>query len=201
MVVHRIILISAFCLCLCLAALADDAARQNPQASCVVPPLVMPPTPAKIPEYAELDTTTGLHVTGTMQQIDLTTYRLEVTGTVDSPLKLAYDELRCMPRIEARLKLVCPEFFEDTATWAGASLKSVLQMAKVKTGATGIRLFGADGYSVMVPINAAMSDGTFLAYEWEGKALPALHGFPLRAVFPGSEGLEWVKWLIKIEVY
>jgi sulfane dehydrogenase subunit SoxC len=41
----------------------------------------------------------------------------------------------------------------------------------------------------------------FLAYEWEGKALPALHGFPVRAVFPGLEGNQWVKWLTKIEVY
>jgi DMSO/TMAO reductase YedYZ molybdopterin-dependent catalytic subunit len=41
----------------------------------------------------------------------------------------------------------------------------------------------------------------FLAYEWEGKALPRLHGFPVRAIFPSLEGNQWVKWVVKIEVF
>jgi DMSO/TMAO reductase YedYZ molybdopterin-dependent catalytic subunit len=157
--------------------------------------------PAKIPGYTELDPTTGLHVTGTMQQIDLAGYRLEVTGKVSNPLSLTYDQLRCMPRTEARPTLVCPGFFADTATWAGTPLKSVLLLAKVRADATGVRLIGADHYSTSMSLEAAGSGENFLAYEWEGKALPALHGFPLRAVFPRSEGNQWVKWLVKIEVY
>ena len=40
-----------------------------------------------------------------------------------------YDDLRCMPKIEDRPTLVCPGFFTDTATWAGASLKYELELA------------------------------------------------------------------------
>jgi DMSO/TMAO reductase YedYZ molybdopterin-dependent catalytic subunit len=180
---------------------ADETVREGHRASCVLPELVMSPTPAKMPGYTELDPTTGLHVTGAMQQIDIVSYRLEVTGKVSNPLSLTYDELRCMPRTEARPALVCPGFFEDTATWAGTTLTSVLQLAKVQGDATGVRLIGADRYSASMSLQAAGSGENFLAYEWEGKALPALHGFPLRAVFPGLEGNQWVKWLVKIEVY
>ncbi len=183
------------------AAGADEAVREGHRAPCVLPKLAMPPTPVKMPGYAELDPTTGLHVTGTMQQIDIVGYRLEVAGKVSNPLSLTYDELRCMPRTEARPTLVCPGFFEDTATWAGTPLKFVLQLAKVHTDATGVRLIGADHYSVSMSLEAARASENFLAYEWEGKALPALHGFPVRAIFPGSEGSQWVKWLVKIEVY
>ncbi len=56
-------------------------------------------------------------------------------------------------------------------------------------------------YSADVPLKSALAEANFLAYGWEGKALPALHGFPLRAIFPGLDGNRWVKWLIKIEVY
>ena len=191
----------AACAGFALATGADETKGEDHLASCVLPQLAMPPMPAKIPGYTELDPTTGLHVTGTMQQIDLAGYRLEVTGKVSNPLSLTYDQLRCMPRTEARPTLVCPGFFADTATWAGTPLKSVLHMAKVRADATGVRLIGADHYSTSMSLEAAGSRENFLAYEWEGKALPALHGFPLRAVFPGSEGNQWVKWLVKIEVY
>jgi DMSO/TMAO reductase YedYZ molybdopterin-dependent catalytic subunit len=180
------------------AAVSGDP--QHP-ASCALPALVLPPTPSKIPGYAELDPTTGLHVTGAIQEISLEQYRLEVTGKVNHPLKLGYDELRCMPRIAARPPLVCVGFFTDIASWAGVPLKYVIEKAEVKAGATSVRLIGADNYSASMSMTQATGDGNFLAYEWEGKALPRLHGFPLRAVFPGLEGNQWVKWLIRIEVY
>jgi DMSO/TMAO reductase YedYZ molybdopterin-dependent catalytic subunit len=168
---------------------------------CVLPPLIMPATPETLPGYAELDSSTGLHVTGTMQLIDQMRYRLEVTGKVNRRLSLSYDELRCMPRTEARLTLICTGFFEDTATWAGTPLKYILELAQVQPDATGFNLIGADQYSAPISLKSVSLAGSFLAYEWEGKALPRLHGFPLRAIFPGAEGLQWVKWLIRIEVY
>jgi DMSO/TMAO reductase YedYZ molybdopterin-dependent catalytic subunit len=136
-----------------------------------------------------------------MQLIDQKRYRLEVTGKVNRRLSLSYDELRCMPRTEARLTLICPGFFEDVATWAGTPLKYILELAQVQTDATGIHLIGADQYSTSMSLEAARSAGSFLAYEWDGKALPRLHGFPLRAIFPGLEGNQWAKWLVRIEVY
>jgi DMSO/TMAO reductase YedYZ molybdopterin-dependent catalytic subunit len=168
---------------------------------CVLPPLIMPATPEKLPGYTELDSSTGLHVTGTMQMIDQRHYRLEVTGKVNRRLSLSYDELRCMPRTEARLTLICLGFFEDTATWAGTPLKYVLELAQVQPDATGFNLISADQYSAPISLKSDSLAGSFLAYEWEGKALPRLHGFPLRAIFPGSEGLQWVKWLVRIQVY
>ena len=173
---YFILLIIATCLCFVVKADANGAHNQSNKPSCVLSPLLIPKTPAKIPAYAQLDPTTGLHVTGTMKRLNIRKYRLQVTGEVDNPLSLTINDLRCMPRTEAHLKLVCPDAFEDTATWAGAPLKHVLQLAKVRTGATGVRLIAADGYSAPVRIEVAMSDRNFLAYEWEGKALPALHG-------------------------
>jgi DMSO/TMAO reductase YedYZ molybdopterin-dependent catalytic subunit len=161
----------------------------------------MPATPETLPGYAELDRSTGLHVTGTMQLIDQRHYRLEVTGKVNRQLSLSYDELRCMPRIEARPTLICLGFFEDTATWAGTPLQYILELAQVQPDATGFSLISADQYSAPISLKSVSLAGGFLAYEWEGKALPRLHGIPLRAVFPGAEGFQWVKWLVRIEVY
>ena len=184
-----------------LAASVPVVLHAAAPASCTLPALVLPPTPSKIPGYTEVDPSTGLHVTGAIQEINLEQYRLEVTGKVKHPLSLGYDEIRCMTRVAARPPLVCPGFFTDIASWAGVPLKYVLALAEVQAGATGIRLIGADNYSASLSMSIAAAEGNFLAYEWEGKALPRLHGFPLRAVLPGLEGNQWVKWLVRIEVY
>jgi sulfite oxidase len=51
-----------------------------------------------------------------------------------------------------------------------------------------------------VTLAEARSGYAFLANEWEGKALPVLHGFPVRAMFPGLAGAKSVKWLVAIRV-
>ncbi len=163
-------------------------------------PRVIAPTAAPDPGYTQLDPSTGLHMTGTPVSLDLATYRLEVTGKVAHPLSLSFDELRCLPRVEARPMLVCPGFFRDTANWAGASLAAVLALAEPASDARYVELIGADGYSSLPEIERALDPANFLAYEWEGQPVPVLHGFPVRAVLPKEEGNRWVKWLVRIEV-
>ena len=181
---------------------AQESEMQSSENSsgCELEPIVVPTLPEKIPGYTELDPGTQLHVTGRAQVIELESYRLEITGKVKQALSLAYDDLRCMPKIEARPTLVCPGFFKDTATWAGVPFKDVLELAGLQEGAKKLKLISADGYSASVSLEDALSGENFVAYEWEGKPIPILHGFPVRAIFPDMQGNRWVKWLVKIEV-
>ena len=179
----------------------STAAVKTPNpASCILQPVIAPTRPARTPGYTQLDPSTGLHMTGTPQEIDLTTYRLKVTGRVERPLSLTYDDLRCLPKVQTSDVLICPGYFEDEANWAGASLMSVLDMAGVRPEATSLTLVGADEYSASVTLEQARASNSYLAYEWEGKPIPILHGFPVRAVFPSRQGNTWVKWLIEIKV-
>ncbi|MEI7988668.1 MAG: molybdopterin-dependent oxidoreductase [Chloroflexota bacterium] len=168
--------------------------------ACKLTPVINPTKPAIIPGYTQLDESTGLHMTGTVQEIDLASYRLKVSGLVNHPLSLSYDELRCLPKITAKPTLICRGYFEDVATWSGASLKAILEKAGVQKEAKAITLSAAGGFEAYIPLKDALRDDNFLAYEWEGKPLPILHGFPLRAVFPSMMGNKWVKWLIEIKV-
>lgn len=173
----------------------------GPDANGRLPPVSQPPWPEKIPGYTQVDPETGLHMTGTPQRVDLATYRLKVTGIVDRPLSLSFDDLRRMPRISSQPRLVCEGFFEDVATWAGASLPALLDRAGVHASARGVDLVSADGYRTTLTLAQAKSPDAYLAYELEGKILPVLHGFPLRAVLPGQSGFTWVKWIVGIEVH
>jgi DMSO/TMAO reductase YedYZ molybdopterin-dependent catalytic subunit len=166
---------------------------------CNVPPIVVP-TPAEYPGYTSLDPSTGLHVTGKADPVDLTTWRLQVTGLVDHPLELTYDEIRCLPKVDASPELVCPGFFVDKATWAGVPIADVLALAAVQQGAKKVDFVSADGYRSSLSLEEAMDRTNFLAYEWEGEPLPRLHGFPLRVVIPTAQGNQWTKWLVEIVV-
>ncbi len=159
-----------------------------------------PPWPAAIPGYTELDPDTGLHMTGRPQRIELASYRLKVTGKVDRPLSLSFDQLRRLPRLSSKPALICQGYFEDYAAWAGASLAAILDAAKLRPDAKEVDLVSADEYSTYLSLAEARSPDAYLAYELEGKPLPVLHGFPLRAVFPGLLGNKWAKWIVEIRV-
>jgi DMSO/TMAO reductase YedYZ molybdopterin-dependent catalytic subunit len=170
---------------------------------CVLAPIVVPTMPARNPGYALPDPATGnrLHITGQATEIDVAAYRLKVTGKVERPLELTYDELRCMPRTTVHCTLVCPGFFEDVASWTGVPVAHILDLVGVQPTASGIKLVSVDGYRIEVSLSAARQAQNVLAYQWENEPLPVLHGFPLRAVFPDLQGNHWVKWLVEIQVY
>ena len=94
-----------------------------------------------------------------------------------------------------------------TARWTGVRLSEVLKRAGVKSTARFVTMNGADrapgtmpDFVRQVPMDKAMHADTILAYEMNGQPIPALHGFPLRAIVPGWEGAYSVKWLTSLRV-
>jgi DMSO/TMAO reductase YedYZ molybdopterin-dependent catalytic subunit len=182
---------------------ASYEAKPAPPATvgtCALSPVAQPLMPEDIPGYTEIDPETGLHMTGTPVLVDLSSWRLEVTGKVDHPLSLTYDQLRCLPKVEEAVEMICPGLFVDHAGWAGTPLSEILDLAGIQQGASEVNLIAADGYSSTVDLSSEVLGRGFLAYELEGKPLPVLHGFPVRAVFPGRDGNTWTKWIVGIEV-
>ena len=182
-----------------MATSAPAVGELTPGTACNVAPIVVP-TPAEYPGYTSVDPSTGLHVTGRADPVDLATWRLRVTGLVDRPLELTYDEIRCLPKVEASPELVCPGFFVDKATWAGVPIADVLALAGVQAEADKVEFVSVDGYRSSLSLEEALDRANFLAYEWEGEPLPHLHGFPLRLVIPTADGGRWAKWLVELRV-
>jgi sulfite oxidase len=94
------------------------------------------------------------------------------------------------------------------AVWSGARLRDVLDYAGLdpKTLKANHILFeGLDKdmispYEVSIPIDKALSEygDVLLAYEMNGEVLPPDHGYPIRAVVPGTVGARQCKWLAKV---
>jgi DMSO/TMAO reductase YedYZ molybdopterin-dependent catalytic subunit len=167
--------------------------------ACVVPAVVAP-TPIPYPGYTQVEPSTGLHVTGPAQEVDLASYRLAVAGLVDNALSLSYDDVRCLPRIAALVTLTCPGFFSDEANLAGVTFARLIELARPQAEASLVTMTSVEGYSASLTLHEAQVPENFLAYQWEGQPLPRSHGFPVRAVIPVKSGSNWVKWVVRIEL-
>jgi sulfite oxidase len=108
------------------------------------------------------------------------------------------------------------------AKWTGVPLADVLNVAGIKPEAKHVWFEGLDPikekdgsvapFGGSVPVSRVMAvtgkggknlrsmqfHGAILAYQMNGQALTAEHGFPLRAIVPGYIGARSVKWLTKI---
>jgi DMSO/TMAO reductase YedYZ molybdopterin-dependent catalytic subunit len=162
--------------------------------------------------------------------IQAKTWKLTVTGAVENPLELTYEQLTKMPPKKATMTLECAgngrSFLKapkgvpwglgavSTAEWAGVTLAAVLEKAGVKKGAADVVLEGADGgkasndpkpdgeihFARSLPLAKALKPEVLLAYKMNGADLSQAHGFPLRAVVGGWYGMASVKWLQRIVV-
>ncbi len=137
--------------------------------------------------------------------VDAATWKLEVTGQVERPFVIGYDELLDMEAVERPHTLECisNEIGGDltsTAMWAGVPLRDLLARAGVKDGAFDVVLTSVDGYTDSIRIAKALDPDTLVAYLMNGYTLPQDHGYPARALIPGIYGMKNVKWVAKIEV-
>lgn len=139
---------------------------------------------------------------------DLATWRLSVTGMVERPFELTYDELLSMPLHEQYVTIACVsnEVGDDlvgNALWRGVRLKELLERAGVQPSATQIVGRAVDGFTAGFPTAWALADDRepLVAVAMNGEPLPADHGFPARLIVPGLYGyVSATKWLAEIEL-
>ncbi len=137
---------------------------------------------------------------GIKPEIDIAEWTLEVTGLVDNPLVLTYEDILSFPSVTQVTHLYCIPGFEGTGEWTGVPLKYILEKAGYSGSTVSVVFYAADEYSSSITLEKALMEDTILAYKMNGVTLPKEHGYPLRLVVPDEVGSMWVKWIVKIEL-
>jgi DMSO/TMAO reductase YedYZ molybdopterin-dependent catalytic subunit len=129
-------------------------------------------------------------------------YRLSVTGLVDKPFTLTYDELLAMPPTMLTKDFQCVTGWRVPKThWTGVKLADLLDRAGVKATGTALRFTSFDGaYTESLTMQQARRDDVIVAYDLEGKPLSSDHGGPARLYVAPMYGYKSCKWLSGIEV-
>jgi hypothetical protein len=129
--------------------------------------------------------------------IDAATWAVRVTGRVGTELRLDLDALRALGEVERDAVLDCTSGWAMRTSWRGVPLRALLDAA---AGAPSRRVAVHSVTGWMVRLNADEVDGALLATGVAGGPLPAANGAPVRLVAPTRRGLDWIKWVERIEV-
>lgn len=181
----------------------------------VLPTVEGAPTPAvdalDVPGITPLITPNGefyrIDTALVVPRVDVNSWRLRVTGMVDTPYEITFDELSALASLSEPVTLVCVSNevgggLAGTAVWLGVPLVALLERAGVHADATQIVGRSVDGFTVGFPTEVLL-DGraAMVAIAMNGEPLPAEHGFPARLVVPGLYGyVSATKWLEEIEL-
>ncbi|HUO45715.1 MAG TPA: molybdopterin-dependent oxidoreductase [Acidimicrobiia bacterium] len=140
-------------------------------------------------------------------QLDLDEWQLSITGMVERPFTLTYQELVDLPLVERYVTLSCVSNpvggnLVGNARWLGVPLTDLLDRARVQPEAEQLVGIAVDEFTVGFPVQAAY-DGreAMVAVGMNGEPLPFEHGFPARLVVSGLYGyVSATKWLREINL-
>ena len=126
-------------------------------------------------------------------------WRLEINGAVKHPRTLKFSDLMGLRQVSQTCDVHCVTGWTLLdSRWQGISLKTIMDLVKVRTD-TGFVIFEAAGdYSSSIPISEAHKDNVLLASGFSGQDLAQAHGAPLRALVPDRYFYKSVKWVQRI---
>ncbi len=135
------------------------------------------------------------------QQVNVSTYRLAITGLVNKTIEYTYDDIiNGFQKYQKVITLHCVEGWSVKILWEGFLLKDLLNEAGVAPQALVVIFFAYDGYSTSLPLNYIIDNDIIIAYKMNSLTLPAERGFPFQLVAESKYGYKWIKWITEIEL-
>jgi DMSO/TMAO reductase YedYZ molybdopterin-dependent catalytic subunit len=125
-------------------------------------------------------------------------WRLTIDGLVARPAAFSLDEIKRMPAKTQITHQACEEGWSFIAEWTGVPLSYVMNLVGVSAKAKFVVFWPYDESWDSLDLPDAYHAQTFLAYNLNGKDLPADHGAPLRVRVARQLGYKSVKYLHRL---
>lgn len=135
------------------------------------------------------------------------TWDFKVSGEVETPLKLSWEEFQQLPRRKLVMDIHCVTRWSKFDTeWEGVSVRDLVNQGiiKLKPTARYVIQVAEYGFTANLPLDVVLQDNFLMATHFNGEPLTPDHGYPLRGVvgaIPGRDDLmvpyfwKGAKWL------
>lgn len=138
---------------------------------------------------------------GPIPTFDGTSWDLQVSGLVENPFTLSYEELQALAdtKVDADMHCVTGWTTLDNS-WEGVSFRTLLAKAAPRPEAKWVIAHSAGGYTSNLSLDAMDDDDVLVAWRNHGEDLTPEHGWPLRLVVPKRYAWKSAKWLTGLEL-
>jgi len=137
---------------------------------------------------------------GSVPRFDPATWDFKVTGLVEVPRKLTWDEFNRLPRMTVTRDFHCvTRWSRFDNLWEGVNFREILSLAKPKNTASHVLVHAEQDFTANVPLADLDREDVLFATHHDGQPLNADHGYPLRLVVPHLYAWKSVKWVRGIE--
>lgn len=133
---------------------------------------------------------------GSVPQFDPAKWDFKISGEVESPVRLGWEEFRALPRTEVTSDFHCVTRWSRLDNrWTGVPFTEVLKLVTRKPGAEFVLVLAEEGYTANVPLRDLLRPEVLFAFDHDGEPLTGEHGGPLRLIVPHLYAWKSVKWV------
>ncbi len=139
---------------------------------------------------------------GSVPRFDPATWDFKITGLVESPVRLTWDEFNKLPRMAITRDFHCvTRWSRFDNRWEGVGFREVMKLVKLKPRSGFVLVHAEQGFTANVPLPDLDRDDVLFATHHDGRPLEPDHGYPLRLVVPHLYAWKSVKWVRGIEFF
>lgn len=113
------------------------------------------------------------------------TWDFKITGEVETPLTLNWEEFQQLPKTKLKMDIHCvTRWSKFDTTWEGVSVGALVSQGviKLKPNANYVLQVAEYGFTVNLPVDVVLSENFLLATHFNGEPISPEHGYPLRGV-------------------
>lgn len=133
---------------------------------------------------------------GLVPSVDLKTWSFEISGLVERPFALTWDELLALPRKTVICDMHCVTTWSRfDNTFEGVPVQALLQRAGVKPEATFVLVSAEQDFTTNLPLADLDRPDNLIALKHDGDWLTPEHGGPARLLVPHLYLWKSAKWL------
>jgi len=137
---------------------------------------------------------------GSVPRFDPASWDFRITGLVEQPVRLSWDEFNRLPKSTVTSDFHCvTRWSRFDNRWEGVLFRDVLKLAKLLPRAAYVLVHAEQGYTANVPLADLDRDNVLFATHHDGQPLPPDHGYPLRLIVPHLYAWKSVKWVRGLE--